>query len=559
MPMRTLLILTTLLTSSSLLQAQSVRGVAVEAEGGMPIAGGTVVLLDTNDARVHAVLADDAGRFHLRAPAPGRYRLRLERIGYAATFSPYFDLAAGEVRDQSLTVQSRSVQLAGIRVTGRRRCDLRPQEGLQTQTLWEEARKALTATTLTREQRLLRVEIDRYAREVEVPSGVLVSETTSTRSGTSENPFVSLPAEELVERGFVWPEPDAWTYHAPDADVLLSDAFLDSHCFRVVASEDTSLIGLGFEPHRRRTVLGVQGVLWLDRETAELRHLEYGYTGLPRAWQPDHVGGYVGFERISGGHWIVRRWWIRMPRSKRESWVRGGHVTTMERVVSYREEGGEVVAASSARGTGLAAPERAVLRGAVFDSTRTLPLPGATVYLSGTDHTAETDSAGGFSIPGLREATYRVGFWHPRVDSLGTDIRLEDARVRRDDPEWLLLAIPSVSTLLSEACSREQRNSGARVVAGVVRDGATGEAVAGARVTLSWGKYAIVQGPIIGTETEASTRTDDRGRFRICTVPGPSAVFAAAEREGFVGRERVSDEGTLVYQEIEIHPPAAGR
>jgi hypothetical protein len=543
---------------SSGLEAQVVRGVAVEAGEGTPIAGGTVVLLDGGDARVGAVLTDGEGRFQIRAPEPGRYRLRLERIGYAAHLTPVFDLAAGEVHEHRLQVRSASVQLAGIQVTGRRRCDVRPQEGLQTQVLWEEARKALTATVLTADQRRVRVQLDRYEREVDAESGVVVSERTWSLTGVSERPFASAAAEELAARGFVWVEPDGWRYHAPDAEVLLSDPFLNTHCFRVVEGEDTTLIGLAFEPHRRRRTMGVRGVLWLDRASAELRHLEYGYTGLPPSVQSDHARGYVGFERMPGGLWIVRRWWIRMPRPSREEWVWEGRMETRERVVAYREEGGEALVVPTAGGVRLPASGFAVLQGMVFDSTRGLPLRGATVFVSGTTHTAVTDSAGRFSFPRLREGTYRVGFRHPRADSLRTDVRLETVRLPVDDPEGLLLAIPSEPTLLSQVCSEVQRRAGAQLVAGLVRDASTGETIAGAEVTLKWGKYWILRGTILGTETETTAYTDDQGRYRICAAPGRWSLFAAAA----VGDRRspavpVAD-GRLVYHEIEI-PGAGGR
>jgi hypothetical protein len=547
-----------LLALSSALEAQVVRGIAVEVGEGAPIAGGTVVLLDADDVRVGAGLTDGEGRFQIRAPVPGRYRLRLERIGYGAHFSPGFELGAGEVREHALQVRSASVQLAGIEVTGRRRCDLRPQAGLQTQVLWEEARKALTATTLARDQRLLRVQIDRYQREVDAETGVLVSERTWSHSGVSERPFASLAAEELAARGFVWREPDGWSYHAPDADVLLSDPFLNTHCFRVVAGEDTTLIGLAFEPHRRSRTMGVKGVLWLDRASAELRHLEYGYTGLPPSVRSDHAGGYVGFERMPGGQWIVRRWWIRMPRPGREEWIWDGRMETRERVVAFREEGGEVVSASSAGGARLPVPEAAVLQGMVFDSTRGLPLPGATVFISGTTRTAATDSTGRFSFPRMPASTYRVGFRHPRADSLGMEMPLETVPFRVDDPEELLLAIPSVPTLLSHVCSEAQRRAGARLVAGLVRDQSTWETIAGAEVTLKWGKYWILQGTILGTETETSTQTDGEGRYRICAAPGRWSLFAAAAVGDRRSPARPVADGRLVYHEIEV-PGAGGR
>jgi hypothetical protein len=541
-----------LLALSSALEAQVVRGVAVEVADGAPIAGGTVVLLDAGDARAGAVLTDGEGRFRLQAPAPGRYRLRLERIGFGAHFSPSFDLAAGEVREQTLEVRSVSVQLAGVQVTGRRRCDVRPQEGLQTQVLWEEARKALTATTLTLDQRLLRVQLDRYAREVDAETGVLVNERTWSRTGVSERPFASVAAEELTARGFVWPEPEGWRYHAPDADVLLSDPFLNTHCFRVVAGEDTTLVGLAFEPHRRSGTMGIRGTLWLDRASAELRHLEYGYTGLPSALQSEVAGGHVVFERMPEGQWVVRRWWIRMPSMEREEFLWDRRTEVRERVRGYREEGGELVAAYSSSGARLPVAGRAVLEGRVFDETRDVPLSGATVFISGTSHTTETDPAGWFRFEGLHDATYGVGFRHPRADSLGAGVRLETVRVRADEPEPLLMSVPPVSTLVSQVCSAEQLRDGGRAVVGVVRDRATRGPVAGAEVTLTWTQFQRLHGDVLRETKEATTQADAQGRYRICAVHGSAVVHAVAAVGDRRSPPRPVADGRLVYHEIEV-------
>ena len=100
-------------------------------------------------------------------------------------------------------------------------------------------------------------------------------------------------------------------YFSPDAQVLLSDVFLDSHCFRLTAHSDyETLVGLAFEPVRRSDFKDVEGTLWLDRETAALQFLEYGYTW---AQYPEALGvarGHVEFEGLPNGSWIVRKWWM---------------------------------------------------------------------------------------------------------------------------------------------------------------------------------------------------------------------------------------------------------
>jgi hypothetical protein len=81
----------------------------------------------------------------------------------------------------------------------------------------------------------------------------------------------------------------------------------------------------------------VEGVLWLDRETAHLRTLEFSYTGVAR---PTHLGtgpgpyGQMVFDQLPSGGWIVREWWIRTPTGSRQRGV--------QTYVTYAQQGGRV-------------------------------------------------------------------------------------------------------------------------------------------------------------------------------------------------------------------------
>ena len=60
-------------------------------------------------------------------------------------------------------------------------------------------------------------------------------------------------------------------YSAPDARVLLSDEFLDTHCFRIAEAQNgDGRIGLAFEPLEDSPLRDIEGVLWIDRSTAML-------------------------------------------------------------------------------------------------------------------------------------------------------------------------------------------------------------------------------------------------------------------------------------------------
>ena len=130
----------------------------------------------------------------------------------------------------------------------------------------------------------------------------------------TSNPWKSLPVDDLLSGGFVRPDGDGSAYYAPDADVLLSDAFLDTHCMRLADGENDSegLIGLAFEPVGDRGITEISGVLWVDPSNGELRWLDYGYEYLDVP-NRERLGGRVRFEGLPDGTWIVRDWAIRMP------------------------------------------------------------------------------------------------------------------------------------------------------------------------------------------------------------------------------------------------------
>jgi hypothetical protein len=131
-------------------------------------------------------------------------------------------------------------------------------------------------------------------------------------------PFASLPADSLAKIGYSTPEAGSEVYRAPDADALLSNAFASLYCFHVEPAPATHAdwIGLGFAPARFRAgIVDIEGTLWLDRLSSELRRLDFTYTSLPRELAPARAGGTLEFMRLVDGTWLIRRWILRMPRA----------------------------------------------------------------------------------------------------------------------------------------------------------------------------------------------------------------------------------------------------
>jgi hypothetical protein len=529
--------------------AQTLRGRLVEQGSKSPIGGAAVLVLDTAGVQVGGVFTDASGHFTVQLPTPGRYHLRAERIGYRSVTSPLLELRAGQLLEYALEAPAEGVLLTEIVVRREPRCTVRPEEGARTARVWEEARKALTAAALVQSQKSIRYEARTYERTLD-PKDLRVRREQLRRSaGNGSQPFVSLPAERLRAEGFARITPQGSVYYAPDAQVLLSDDFLDTHCFRLTAGRDRELIGLAFEPVPGRRVPEIRGTLWLHRETAELRHLEYGYTNLELEVPTDKLGGRVEFARLPGGGWIARRWSIRMPEvGVRPSHDWSGRQRAQQELISLREEGGEVLWILTPEGEPIATAELAVLAGTVHDSTRAAPLAGAVVVLEGTEHSTATTGAGHFRLTGLPEGRYSVTFSHPRLDSLGApSLPAVGVVLRRGEETAVQLAVPPLARILAAACPEPPGRAEERgrmpgdeigILTGTVRDAMSGAPLPGAAVTATWSRWRVEDDreryavTVRQADAGFQATTDERGHYRMCEVPALIPVVVRAHLAG---------------------------
>jgi hypothetical protein len=77
------------------LGAQTVHGTITNAVSGYPVAAVAVTLVDSANVALVRATSDSAGRFLLRAPRPGTYRVRFLVPGYQATVSQPVRVAQG--------------------------------------------------------------------------------------------------------------------------------------------------------------------------------------------------------------------------------------------------------------------------------------------------------------------------------------------------------------------------------------------------------------------------------------------------------------------------------
>lgn len=501
---------------------QIVRGVIVDQETATPIQGAFIQLLDSAGTARAGVLSDDTGRFILTAPGAGRYTLRAERIGYASSFSDTLNVVAGKTLMYHFSVPVQAISLEGIEVTGSKRCNIPTKEGAETSLLWNEARKALDVVAWMEAQRGVPFQTTVWERTRDLVSLDLEKAERHIGSGFGKSAWWSQSAENLAEYGFVrQADQGGIIYYALNAQTLLSDAFLAGHCFRVAKphKDEEGLIGLSFEPLKKGGPPDIDGTLWLDRKSSELRYLEFRYTRhlFATGVSNDHFGGHIAFRRLDNGAWVVGRWWIRMPEwgdppprrfigaSER---TLGGNLrerTAKADGLRVREKGGEITFMARPRSL---EEGTAALNGTVWDSLRARPLAGATVFLVDLGRAVVTDALGRYRMSDLPAGHHELGFFHPFTDSLQLRAITRSVDLVAGKHNTVDLGIPADAGCRS--------SPGTATVVGFVESVTDGTPIPGVVATGIWREPTDTAA---GDPIEHTTWTNAWGRYLFCGVP----------------------------------------
>lgn len=542
-------------TGPAVTESQELHGKFLEVGSGEPVEGALVRLVDPSDSTLATSVTDAGGTSRLDAGRAGRYRVVVKRIGFESWTSDPFELTSGAVERRVFPITVRPVELAGLSVdvADERRCRIDPTTGRATARLWEEIRKALERERLTRAGRRITYQVREYRRQLDGRLRI-TSEQASTSTTAARSPYRAVSVEELTAEGFV--DRDAaggWLYRAPDADVLLSARFQQTHCFGISEDEDGGRIGLTFRPVEDHRQPEIEGTLWVDAATGALQEVAYHYVNLNLP-VPDSVArGRVAFARAPTGDWYVERWWIRWPRKVEESELRrqGVDATGVDqvgrdrRVIEYGEVGA-TVSSLVARGEdveprGGGPVGRGTVTGTAYDSLSGGPAAGVEVSIGGTGRRARTDRDGHFVFRSVPEGRYRVSFTHPAVPALPDSLTAVTMEVEANWTAEARLATPGPQRLYALVCGEEP---GGLVVGRVLA--ARGEGpVPAARVWFDWqggdeaeaGAGGALEAAMTGTGHRATVEADSTGRFLACGV--------ALERPVVVEARGGSDTVTL--------------
>jgi len=548
--------LSAVLVASGTLHAQTITGSVVLPDSVTPAAGVIVVARNARDSVAARGLTGSTGHFTLHLPANGRYALSVLRIGYRPTIGPTVDVV-GLTTAQRIVLVATPVTLATVSVRESETCRVNADTGLAVARLWQEARKAMLSAELGTDDAPLDAEWIEYDRQLDSIGRLVRHQTVRSARHPTTHAFRSLPAAELDTGGYVVEAQGGARFFAPDVEALLSDQFVRDHCFRLAAppAAQPNLIGIAFQPTRdRRERRDIRGTLWLDRTSAELRSLEFAYTGLSEIAESVGAGGRVEFLRLHDGNWLVSRWSVRMPQLQTVGSLGGGPV----RVVATRSgmvvrgvqvTGGEVLHVLRGDSTVYRATGASV--DAQFRSSDGTPsVAGTSMRLDGTDYRASADSMGRIALSPVLDGAYHARFATPLMDSLSIPPVEGDIEARAG-VHVDTIVMPSVSELLTHLCPRDSLLHGEGMLRGTLRD-EYARTVAQAGVTVTWqGGAAFVDMPdgnhLSWTERTVGTLTTPTGTWRVCGVPSatPLVIRAITDSGTATRTVRLEDPGAI--------------
>lgn len=298
------------LTPGAVEAQQVIRGRLIDETAGAAVAGAFVRVHSGSPSAVEGTISDSEGLFSVRTGTPEAVSLLIERIGFASHRVTLLPL-----RDSIYTIvlSGSAVALDPILVTAETACN--GTMSMATARILEEVSKALRVAVWSADVGEVRYSAMQYAREYANAGFVFRQDSQAVTLTREGSPYFGSPVDSLLDFGFVRMDTadSAVSWFGPDMGTILDDRFQQEYCFMEASEERKGLHGVRFRPVSVPRTSGVDGVLWADAATGELRELQFTYVFSPFRQQMDGQGS-LEFTRLATGHWIVSRWHLRVPR-----------------------------------------------------------------------------------------------------------------------------------------------------------------------------------------------------------------------------------------------------
>lgn len=310
---------------------QVIRGV-VRADPGESVEGVLILAIDSLGATRLTRITPADGRFLFSLPVGGTWVVRAERLGFG-TGEEEVRMTSGDTLDLAIHLSSTPIEMEGLDVIveGPRCPNTSVSPGVAE--LWSQAREMLTAISVSAAAESTTYSVSIRKRDYRPGGfgrGSVEIESVDTVHAVGRMPMQSAPAAFLMREGFIVPSNDTVSYYAPDAEVLLSDLFLSTHCFQERAHpSDPRFAGLGFEPADPAR-MDIRGTFWIPETGEALPFVEFTWTRHPwelmevrrpgtsmravrKADLSGRTGGRLELRPVHGVGWIIQRWWMRWP------------------------------------------------------------------------------------------------------------------------------------------------------------------------------------------------------------------------------------------------------
>jgi hypothetical protein len=175
----------------------------------------------------------------------------------------------------------------------------------------------------------------------------------------------------------------------------------------------------------------------------------------------------------------------------------------------------------------------AAVTGVVFDSLTMRGLSGATVQLvtvggQAASRSTRSDAAGLFAFADVPVGSYLLGFFHPKLDSLGLTSETKRLDLRVDEPLQTRLTIPSGKTIAKNVCGASFVTEEFGLMLGFVRGVGNAMPRPEAKVSVKWAEVVIDNGSIRRVISSVDATSNATGQFAICGVPVGSSVLVQA-------------------------------